>query len=152
MSRRHLIRSGWKPTHLTSKFSLQTSVTSPHGTTVMAFADVKYVCLQMLDRLVSTNPSVRLWPYSKIWPRWKFLGRHKHSSLFVQNFRNDGIKLSNVYTRLARNRPWPSCTTCRSRRWWGWRMPPEPDLPKPSMGQDRSSSQVSVVLWNSRLP
>jgi hypothetical protein len=34
--------SGWcKPTHLTSVFSLWTSVfTSPHGTTLMAFADV----------------------------------------------------------------------------------------------------------------
>ncbi len=48
--------SGWKPTHLTSVFSPWTSVTSPHGTTLTAFADVKYGCLQMLDGLVSTHP------------------------------------------------------------------------------------------------
>ena len=51
--------SGWKPTHLTSVFSLRTSVFSlPHGTTLTAFADVKYGCLQMLDGLVSTHPFV----------------------------------------------------------------------------------------------
>jgi len=37
--------------------SLQTSVTSPHGTILTAFVDVKYGCLQMLDGLVSTHPS-----------------------------------------------------------------------------------------------
>jgi len=47
---------GGKPTHLTSIFSLHTSVTSPHGTMLMAFADVRYGCLRMLDRLVSTHP------------------------------------------------------------------------------------------------
>jgi hypothetical protein len=36
------LTSRWKPTHLTSIFSLQTSVfTSPHGTTLTAFADVR---------------------------------------------------------------------------------------------------------------
>ena len=30
----------------------------PHGTTLMAFADVKYGCLQMLDGLVSTHLSI----------------------------------------------------------------------------------------------
>jgi hypothetical protein len=39
---------GWKPTHLTSVFSLRKSVfTSPHGTMLTAFvdvADVKYGC------------------------------------------------------------------------------------------------------------
>ncbi len=48
--------SGWKPMHLTSVFSLWTSVTSPHGTMLTAFAEVKYGCLQMLDGLVSTHP------------------------------------------------------------------------------------------------
>ncbi len=51
---------GWKPTHLTSVFSLRTSVfTSPHDTMLTAFADVadvKYGCLRMLDGLVSTHP------------------------------------------------------------------------------------------------
>jgi hypothetical protein len=28
----------------------------PHGTTLMAFADVKYRCLRMLDGLVSSHP------------------------------------------------------------------------------------------------
>jgi hypothetical protein len=51
-----IIISGWKPIHLTSVFSLRTSVTLPHGTTLTAFADVKYGCLRMLDRLVSTHP------------------------------------------------------------------------------------------------
>ncbi len=49
--------SGWKPTHLTSIFSLRTSVTSPDGTMLTALVDVKYRCLQMLDRLVSTHPT-----------------------------------------------------------------------------------------------
>ncbi len=57
-----VIYSGWKPTYLTSVFSLGTSVfTSPPGTTVTAFADVadvKYGCLRMLDGLVSTHPSI----------------------------------------------------------------------------------------------
>jgi hypothetical protein len=49
--------SGWKPTHLTSVFSLQTSIfTWPHGTMLTAFADGKFVCLRMLARLVSTHP------------------------------------------------------------------------------------------------
>ncbi len=61
--------SGWKPTHLTSVFSLQTSVTSPHGTTLKAFADVKYRCLRVLDRLVSTLP---LAPYLCRTPRCGF--------------------------------------------------------------------------------
>ena len=52
------ISSGWKPTHLTSVFSQRTSVTSPHGTTLMVFADVKCRCLQMLDVLVSTHPGI----------------------------------------------------------------------------------------------
>ncbi len=47
--------SGWRPTHLTSVFSLRTSVTSPNGTTLTAFADVKYRSLWMLDRLVYTH-------------------------------------------------------------------------------------------------
>ncbi len=38
------------------RISLRTSVTSPHGTTLTAFADVKYGCLRVLDRLVSTLP------------------------------------------------------------------------------------------------
>jgi hypothetical protein len=29
----------------------------PHGTTLTAFADVKYGCLRMLDGLVSTHPT-----------------------------------------------------------------------------------------------
>jgi hypothetical protein len=46
------ILSGWKPTHLTSLFSLQTSIfTSPHGTMLTAFADVKNRCLRMLDEV-----------------------------------------------------------------------------------------------------
>ncbi len=49
--------SGWKPNPLTSVFSLRTSIfTSPHGTMLTALADVKYICLRMLDRLVSTHP------------------------------------------------------------------------------------------------
>ncbi len=32
--------SGWKPTHLTSVFALQTSVLPPDGTTLKAFANV----------------------------------------------------------------------------------------------------------------
>jgi hypothetical protein len=37
----NLISSGWKPIHLTSVFSLRTSVLSlPDGTTLMAFTDV----------------------------------------------------------------------------------------------------------------
>jgi hypothetical protein len=31
---------------------------SPHGTTLMAFADVKYGCLWMLDGVVSTHPDL----------------------------------------------------------------------------------------------
>jgi hypothetical protein len=50
------VYSGWGPTHLTSVFSLQTSVTSPHDTTLTAFAGVKYRCLRMLDGLVSIHP------------------------------------------------------------------------------------------------
>ncbi len=54
---RLFLPSGWKLTHLTSVFSLQASIfTSPHGTTLTAFADVKYGCLQMLDGMVSTHP------------------------------------------------------------------------------------------------
>jgi len=34
------ISSGWKPTHLTSVFALQTSILLPDGTTLTAFADV----------------------------------------------------------------------------------------------------------------
>jgi len=52
--------SGWKPTHLTSAFSLWTSVASPHGTALMAFADIKCKCLRVLDRLVSTHPFLEL--------------------------------------------------------------------------------------------
>ncbi len=49
--------SGWKPNHLKFVFShWKTNFTSPHGTTLMAFADVKYGCLKMLDGLVSTHP------------------------------------------------------------------------------------------------
>jgi len=51
---------GWNPTHLTSVFSLWTSVALPHGTMLTAFADVKYRCLQMLDGLVSTHPD-KIW-------------------------------------------------------------------------------------------
>jgi len=34
---------GWNPTHLTSVFSLWTSVALPHGTMLTAFADVRWV-------------------------------------------------------------------------------------------------------------
>jgi len=50
-------KSGRKSTHLTSVFSLRTSITSPQGTTLTAFADVKCKCLRMLDGLASTHPS-----------------------------------------------------------------------------------------------
>ena len=56
---RLFLPSGWKLTHLTSVFSLQASIfTSPHGTTLTAFANVKYGCLQMLDGLVSSHPNL----------------------------------------------------------------------------------------------
>jgi hypothetical protein len=38
------------------RISLRTSVTSPHGTMLTAYSDVKNRCLRVLDRLVSTLP------------------------------------------------------------------------------------------------
>jgi hypothetical protein len=53
--------SGWKPTNLTSVFTLRTSVFSPLGTTLKAIdMDVKYRCLQMLHGLISSHPKLKL--------------------------------------------------------------------------------------------
>jgi len=91
--------SGWKPTHLTSAFSQWTSIfTSPHGTMLMAFVDVKYGCLWMLDGSVSTHPMKSGFFAKRQW--WKSL-----------------IRLSPVARRTCRS---PSRTWSRREpgTWW----------------------------------
>jgi hypothetical protein len=45
-------------------FIVQSVFTSPHGTTLMAYADVRTDVAQMLDRLLSTHPSEHLFSFS----------------------------------------------------------------------------------------
>jgi hypothetical protein len=95
---------GWKPTHLASIFSLRMSVTLPHGTMLMAFADVKYGCLLMLvDRLVSTHPCS--WPYYnfELMPNDQVYAMPWHSAcvLYVCILQSPCVILSTFITGLC---------------------------------------------------
>jgi len=58
MNEREMIFSGWKPTNLTSVFTLRTSVFLASWYYAEGIdTDVKYGCLWMLDGLVSSHPN-----------------------------------------------------------------------------------------------
>ncbi len=94
---------------------------SPHGTMLMAFAGVKYRCLQMFDGLVSTHPDLTPWNVClTVWNRhgwdWKYCPSLIHLTKWSRVFSSHAVE---VPFSSGKNFPFQSENGWDSRRGTG---------------------------------